>query len=233
MNRSKVILTVASVFSIIACSSGSHNTPASPTNNTGQGTGGAVTWQQIQADLNSTANGTLAIQIDPVAQTIELIIPFPFGNIVPNFKPTPVPGLPGATVGLANNGNAIGVTVPLSDILKGGSQLSPLPGTPTLPNGQALLNFPSGANTRGVALNIPGSNCQVTLYFTTDSMAAYIAIAGDNIPVGLNNDVVNASGNIIGDFALIPATSGFTGGAYMEAQIPADVAQQLAAIITL
>ena len=246
-----LVLSTLTVFLFTACAKSiSLNKSGSNLGNNSQSSGGAISapapvasWAQVTSAMNSAVSGGPynqypLIHIDPVAETIELLIPLEislgaFTPILPGS--ISVNGVTGVTVGPAimpDGTSGWAVTVPLKYLLQAnGAGLQPLG---TLPNGNPLPYFPS-AEIDGIAITLPQQpNYQVTLYIALKAVAVYVSIPSlSNLPIGFGYNLVNQNQTRnIGYFALEPSSGSFSGGIYVAAQIPTDVSLMLNSLVS-
>ena len=256
MNKSQKIIMplISSVLAIAlttACSPGAQTTAGSAGaavsgngNNSqgGPGSNPVSSWQAVTTQMNSSVSGGPLnsyplIEINPTAQTIELLIPLSFslGGLTPILPGSiSISSVKGVTIGpvtLPDGSSGWAVSVPLKYLLAQHSAgLAPLG---TLPNGMPLPNFPS-EQIDGIQITLPQqSKYQIYLYVGLKAVAVYVAVPGITLPIGFSYAIINAAQTSqIGDFSVIPQSGQFPGGLYVAAQIPTAVSLELNSLVS-
>ncbi len=242
---------IASIIALslnTACGPGVQNKSAAVDSPVTNQAPGAVTptanWQAVSQAMDSTVSGGPMnsyplIQIDSVAQTVELLIPFSFslglGSLTPilpgSISIASVQGVTISPVTLPDGSSGWAVSVPLKYLLQqNGAGLQPLA---TLPNGSPLPSFPS-AEIRGIAISLPQQpTYQINLYIALKAVAVFVSVPGVNLPIGLGYNLVNQDKTRnIGYVALIPTSGVHPAGVYVAAQIPTDVSLALNSLVS-
>lgn len=248
-----ILITIAFFAANISCSSQSNGSgaPAGTGGNNPQSSGGtggssgsSASWQSVVTQMDASANVNSyqypSVQIDPNAQTISLLIPFPsfFGiNITPVLPSNIISnGVTISSTTMPDGSAAWEITVPLKYVLNPNKyNLQPLSGT--LPNGSALPDFPQFTQISGIQITVPQqSSLQVTLYIVSNAetngisgVAAFVSIPGFTSPYipEIEYNILNKAQSNVGCIAIIPASGSYNGGVYVAAQIPSNIASTL------
>ncbi len=233
-----LITTLA--MSAVACSPGFESakttctgTSASCANGSlGGGGGGGSTstgWESVNVD--GSINGgrfdrTKVVDIDKAAKMLVLRMPFIAGIQIGVQIPTPIPELPGATIGIEpspDGSSALVLRIPLEKVLRGVDFLP----KGRLPNGDKLPAIPEGElPSLGLSFN-NSRDIKGALYLSPTVVGLFINTKFDPfIPLTLPiRD--QARTRTYGYFTSVPAKPGFDGGFFLSFALPDDLARAI------
>lgn len=195
----------------------------------GNGGGTQPGWESINVD--GSINGgrfdrTKVVDIDKATKMLVLRMPFIAGIQIGVQVPTPIPELPGATIGIeanADGSSALVLRIPLDKVLRGVDFLP----KGRLPNGDALPAIPEGElPSLGLSFNNQ-RDIKGALYLSPTVVGLFINTKFDPF-IRLTLPIRDqARTRTFGYFTSIPAKPGFDGGFFLSFALPDDLARAI------
>jgi hypothetical protein len=196
----------------------------------GGGNGGGQTgWESVNVD--GSINGgrfdrTKVVEIDKAAKMLVLRMPFIAGIQIGVQVPTPIPELPGATIGIEPNtdgSSSLVLRIPLEKVLRGVDFLP----KGRLPNGDPLPAIPEGElPSLGLTFNNQ-RDIKGALYLSPTVVGLFINTKFDPF-IRLTLPIRDqARTRTFGYFTSIPAKPGFDGGFFLSFALPDDLARAI------
>lgn len=235
-NLAKAVAAMTAVSLLSACS-GSFETP---TNIAGSGSNGsssvggivdpAAAFNKIDmtglvaSPAQASTNGSLAVTIDKVNQTLLLSIPMtlPILTASVNINLPQYPDIQIFTGTDSNGVNHLTASIPLKYIVKGVAFGNPQ----KLPNGQALPYFVDGEAPSTAFVIDAIKNVKVNLYMSSSSIGLFVSNPQIPTYLGFTYPIKNADQTkIIGSFSLVQKTTLGDGGFYVATRIPDEIAK--------
>jgi hypothetical protein len=207
-------------------SQGSQGSGSPGDGSSGSNVDNPANWEKANVDgypTGGTYTGRLVMYVDKEKQSLLLVLPIP--ALVPSFANVPVPNLDGAylTTHTDADGNiSLAVNLPLKHVLKGAAFMP----NQNLPNGDPLPFVPAG-ELPGFALEFPNMrNNQIHIYIGVNVAAVFAELPDFGLPVGGIFPVRNTTKTkVIGAIGYVLPKNNYSGGMYLAAQIPAEVAR--------
>ena len=231
-------LALSAAMSLAACSPGFETAKSSCTGSScnassgGGGNGGSGNqpgWESVAVD--GSINGgrfdrTKVVEIDKAAKMLVLRMPFIAGIQIGVQIPTPIPELPGATIGIepsTDGSSSLVLRIPLEKVLRGVDFLP----KGRLPNGDALPAIPEGElPTLGLSFNNQ-REIKGALYLSPTVVGLFINTKFDPF-IRLTLPIRDqARTRTFGYFTSIPAKPGFDGGFFLSFALPDDLARAI------
>lgn len=226
-------LALMSSLGLIGCAksfNGSSATGSSSTDSQSSGSSSSSqSWEKVE--LNGYPSGgsyskNLVIYIDRANQSLIFVLPVPV--IIPIISEMRIPDLPDAklmTYTDAGGGSNLAVSIPLRYIVKG-AVFRP---DQRLPSGDALPYVPAG-ELPGFAIDFPQmTNYRIHLYVGVNIAAVFAELPDLPSPIGGITaifPVKDAKGlKQIGAVGYVGKKGTYKGGAYLAAQLPAELAR--------
>lgn len=185
-------------------------------------------WESVNID--GSINGgrfdrTKVVEVDKAAKMLVLRMPFIAGIQIGVQVPTPIPELPGATIGIepsADGSSSLVLRIPLDKVLRGVDFLP----KGRLPNGDALPAIPEGElPTLGLSFN--QRDVKGALYLSPTVVGLFINTKFDPF-IRLTLPIRDqARTRTFGYFTSIPAKPGFDGGFFLSFALPDDLARAI------
>ncbi len=199
-------------------------TPGSP----GSPSSPAPTWDKVSLDgfQNGGSNdGRMVVSIDKLNQSFLMVLPIPLP--IPLVAPLAIPNLPGATMSSqfdSSGGQSVAISIPLKLLVRQ-AVFSP---NERLPSGDGLPFVPAG-ELPGFAIDFPQmQNYRIHLYVGVDIAAAFVELPDLGLPIGWTAPVKNLNKTkIIGAIGYVLPKPSFSGGMYLAAQLPGDLARAI------
>jgi hypothetical protein len=232
----KAVAAMTAISFLSACS-GSFETP---TNIAGSGSNGsssvggltdqAAAFNKIDmtglvaSPNQASTNGSLAVTIDKVNQTLLLSIPMtlPILSATVNINLPQYPDIQIYTSVDNNFTTHLTASIPLKYIVKGVTFGNPA----KLPNGQALPYFADGEAPSTAFVIDAVKNVKLNLYMSSSGIGLFVS--NPQIPTyfGFTYPIKNVDQTkIIGAFSLVQKTSMGDGGFYVATRIPDEIAK--------
>lgn len=180
-----------------------------------------------------SANGVLALQIDPKEQTLILTFPLPLSGPIVSFEHAKLPGVKIISVFNANGTQAIAFVIPLKYIVK---KLQITPDISKLPNGDPLPGFPA-SEVAGLGMEFPAAkDRKIYTYLGVDAVAFFLELPKISTPPDIIGNFIlpiknESKTKIVGYIGYVLPKGNFKGGAYIAAKLPTELARYIERIV--